>query len=105
MLKRNITVASLSLGIALLASPPAWATVQNLKSYKQAYPDKDPKTVSCKTCHDNAVGKKGDLNAYGQTLQQHKGEGNAKALTVEDYKAVDQAAPPAPSAADQPKTP
>jgi len=104
MLKRIMGVG-LVVCVLAVAAAPAWATVQNVKSYKQAYPDKDPKTVSCKTCHENAVGKKGDLNAYGQSLQQHKGAGNAKALTAEDYKAVDQAAPPAPSAADQPKTP
>ena len=46
-----------------------WAAIDNLKSYKQAYPGKDAKTYTCKTCHQGAIGKKGDLNAYGQSLQ------------------------------------
>ena len=109
MLKRIMGVG-LVVCVLAVAVAPAWATIQNVKSYKQAYPDKDPKTVSCKTCHDNAVGKKGDLNAYGQALQHHKGAGNAKALTAEDYKAVDQATPATdstatPAATDQQHAP
>ena len=85
-------------GVAALivasAGPSAWATMDNLKAYKQAHPDKAAK-ASCKTCHNNAIGKKGDLNAYGLALQQFKAPADAKKLTAEDIQAV----PEAPAAA------
>ncbi len=74
----------------LLPGRPAWATIDNLKSYRAAYPGKEPKAYSCKVCHNGAIGKKGDLNSYGLALQQHKGEGNAKQLTEADLRAVEQ---------------
>lgn len=93
MLRRIIGV---TVGVCALVSTaaPAWATMQNLKSYKQAHPDQDPKTVSCKTCHEAAVGKATNLNTYGAALQKFTGVGKAKALTVEDYQAYDKANPP-----------
>lgn len=83
-------IRNIMLGLLLggTLATPAWATLDNHKSFKQAYPDM--KAVSCKTCHNAAVGKKGDLNAYGAALQKLKGEGNAKKLTVEDYRAIEQ---------------
>ena len=75
-------VTVLSLGSA------AWATLDNLKAYKQAYPDKAAK-ATCKTCHTDAVGKKGNLNAYGQTLQTSKSAGKALKLTADDIKAAE----------------
>ena len=69
------------------AASSAWATMDNLKTYKQAYPDQAAKT-SCKTCHQGPVGKKGDLNAYGLALQTYQAPANAKKLTVDDIKAV-----------------
>lgn len=91
MLKRIMGVG-LVVCVLAVAAAPAWATMQNFKSYKEAHPDKDPKTVSCKTCHEAAVGKATNLNAYGLSLQKFKGAGKAKALTVEDYQAFDKAA-------------
>lgn len=81
-------------GVAILVvlvsqAGPAWATLENLKTFKQAYSDKDTKSYSCKVCHLNAIGKKGEMNPYGAVLQQLTGEGNAKALTVEDLRAVE----------------
>lgn len=69
---------------------PAWATLANHKSFKAAYPDKDAKVYSCKTCHLNAIGKKGEHNAYGAALQQLTGAGKAMDLTVENYRAIEQ---------------
>ncbi len=89
MLKRYLAITSLGLGIMLWAVTPAWATIQNVKSLKQAYPGKETKAYSCKTCHAGAVGKATDLNAYGLALQKHTGAGHAKMLTVEDYHAVE----------------
>jgi predicted CXXCH cytochrome family protein len=87
------TRRSLILGLALSAvfgvGGSAWATIDSLKSFKAAYPGKDAKAYSCKVCHQNAVGKKGDLNAYGLALQKLKGAGKALKLTVEDYKAIE----------------
>ncbi len=77
-------------GLALLAGGvPAGATIDNVKSFKLAYPGKEAKAYSCKACHQNAIGKKGDLNAYGLALQQFKTEAGAKKLTVEDYRAFE----------------
>ncbi|MBI3996995.1 MAG: hypothetical protein HY352_04980 [Candidatus Omnitrophica bacterium] len=73
-------------GIVWLATP-AWATIDNFKSYKAAYPGKDAKAYSCKVCHQHPVGRAGDLNAYGKALQQSKAQIGAKKLTVEDYRA------------------
>jgi predicted CXXCH cytochrome family protein len=69
---------------------PVGATIDDLKSYKQAYPGQDAKAYSCKVCHEGAVGKKGDLNAYGLALQKLKAPGDAKKLTEEDYRALEQ---------------
>lgn len=81
------------LGLVLIVgvSVPAWATMENLKSFKAAYPGKDAKAYSCKVCHLNAIGKKGEQNAYSRALEQLKGAGNAKALTVEDLRAIESA--------------
>ena len=101
MLKRSVLVVGLGLCVTGLPASSAWATVHNLKSYKAAHPGKDPKAYTCKVCHEAAIGKQGDLNAYGRALQQSKGAGNAKTLTADDYKAADQ---PPPAAAPSSST-
>ena len=73
------------------AAGPAWATIDDQKSFKAAYPGKDAKAYSCKVCHLGAIGKKGDLNAYGLALQTLKGEGNVKQLVEADYRAIEAA--------------
>jgi hypothetical protein len=77
------------LTIVLAGGRFAAATGQNQMSYKKAHPD--AKGVSCKTCHEGAMGKATDLNAYGQALQKFKGAGEAGKLTAEDYQAFDAA--------------
>jgi len=89
MLSRQGVVGGLTLAVTLILGPPCWATIDSLKSFKAAYPGKDAKAYSCKVCHQGVVGKKGDLNAYGQALQKLKAPATAKALTVEDYRAVE----------------
>ena len=89
MLTRFGAVFALTLVVALAATTPAWATIDNLKTYKQAYPGKDPKAYSCKVCHLGAIGKKGDLNAYGLALQQPTPPANPKKLTVDDLRAAE----------------
>ena len=81
-------IIGISAVVALSLSGVAWATIDNAKSYKAAYPGKDSKAYSCKVCHNAAIGKKGDLNLYGQALQKHKASTDAKKLTVEDYRAI-----------------
>lgn len=80
----------LILGLAVGAAGSAWATLENLKSLKAAYPGK---TASCQTCHNGLVGKKGDLNAYGTALQKAHADAqppaDAKKLTEADYRAVE----------------
>ena len=91
MPRHRVILTAALLGL-LAGGPAAQATIDNLKSYKQAHPEKDPKTVSCKTCHEGAIGKAADLNAHGQALQQFKGGvGTAKKLTGDEFKAFDEA--------------
>ena len=78
----------LSVALGSVMVQPAWATIDNLKAYKQAYPEKAAKT-SCKTCHAGPIGKATDLNGYGKALQQLPAPANAKKLTVEDVKAAE----------------
>ena len=82
-------VLALSLVAVFGAARPAWATLENFKNFKQAYPGKDAKAYSCKICHLNAIGKKEEHNAYGTALQTLKGEGLAKTLTLDDYRAIE----------------
>jgi len=79
----------LSTLMASALAPPAWATVENLKSYKQAYPGKDAKAYSCKICHKDAIGKKGNLNAYGKALQKSKAPADAKELAKQEIRAIE----------------
>lgn len=87
----------------LIACPTAWATMDNLKSYKQAYPDKEAAAYSCKVCHLGAIGKKGDLNAFGAALQTFKTAAgtDAKALTVDDFRAFEDSDPDSDGATNQ----
>ena len=75
--------------LAVTCARPVWATLDNFKRFKDAYPGKDAKAYSCKVCHLGALGRKGDLNPYGLSLQKHKAPANAKTLTVEDLRAVE----------------
>ena len=87
---------SVGVGLGLVTfvtlAAPAWATMDNLKTYKQAHPDKAAK-ASCTTCHQNAIGKKGDLNPYGLALQQSKAPADAKKLTVDEINIVPEEQP------------
>ena len=75
--------------VVLAVPSPAWATFDNLKTFKQTYPGKAPKAYSCKICHHSLLGKKGDLNAYGLALQKLKAPADAKKLTPDDLKALE----------------
>ncbi|MBI4597769.1 MAG: hypothetical protein HY737_05120 [Candidatus Omnitrophica bacterium] len=83
-------IVSVGLILALSVTGVASATLQNQKSFKEAYPDKESKAYNCKICHDGAIGKATNLNTYGKALQTSKGGvGKAKALTVEDYRKIE----------------
>jgi len=86
MPKRRSLIIGLSLVAMFGVAQPAGATIDNQKSFKQAYPGK---TVTCKACHNSAIGKPGDLNTYGQALQKLKAPVDTKKLKPEDYKAVE----------------
>src|SRR3989338_8959310 len=83
------TVAGLSVCLTLALGPPAWATMDNLKSFKAAYPGKEAKAYSCKVCHEGVMCNKDNLNTYGRALKQFKAEQGAKKLLAEDYQAFD----------------
>jgi hypothetical protein len=73
--------------LVLAGAGSAGATMQTMTGYKKAYPE--AKAVSCKICHEAAMGTANNLNAYGNALTAFKGEGKAKALTAEDFKAFE----------------
>ncbi len=95
----SVLVCGCVVGMAWGAAS-AWATFDNLKAFKQAYPGKDAKAYSCKVCHQGAVGKATDLNAYGQSLKALPTPANPKKLTVDDLKAAEAADPDADGAAN-----
>ena len=80
---------SLSLLLTLAFAQTSWGTIENLKSFKKTYFDKSNTTYTCKTCHKSAVGKKGDLNAYGLALQKLKAPADAKKLTEADFREIE----------------
>ena len=92
---RSVLVGVGVAALLLVGGAPAWATMANVKTYKEAYPGKDAKAYTCKVCHNGAMGKKGDLNAYGVALQalslQPKAPVDAKKLTEADYRAIEKA--------------
>ena len=89
MLTRRDAIVGVCLLLTIVGGESARATLANFKIFKQVYPKKDPKTSSCKICHQGALGKKGDLNAYGLALQKLKAPADAKTLTSEDLKALE----------------
>ncbi len=90
--RRNWIISGCAV-VALAFGGAAWATIDNFKSYKQAYPNKEPKAYSCKICHEAAIGNATNLNGYGKALKQLPAPANPKKLTVEDYKAAEAADP------------
>lgn len=72
-------------------SGTASATMQSLQAYKKAYPGKDAKAYSCKVCHDGAMGKKDNLNAYGKNLLETATEARALKLTEDDFRKAEAA--------------
>ena len=89
MLTRQRVVVGMCVLLAAAGGESAWATLENLKTFKQAYPSKEPKTYSCKICHQGFLGKKDNLNAYGLAMQKLKAPADAKKLTPDDLKAVE----------------
>lgn len=89
MSRIGAVVGDVGLLVLLGLAIPAWATMDDVKAYKEAYPGKDAKAYGCKACHLNAIGKKGELNAYGEALVAYKAPADAKKLTAEDILAID----------------
>lgn len=89
MTVRRVAILSGMLCAIVEIAPPAWATVDNLKSFKAAYPGKDAKAYSCKICHQHVMGRKDDHNAYGAALKQSKAPGDAKKLVEKDFRALE----------------
>ena len=83
---------------ALGAALPAWATVDNLKGYKAAYPGKNAKAYSCTVCHLGVMGTRDNLNSYGMLLKQLPAPANTKKLTEADYRAAEAQDPDADGA-------
>jgi len=69
----------------LLSGDPSEATLYNNTLFKQTYPGKDAKYYTCILCHTGKIGKKGELNPYGKSLDLVLPE----KLTVEKLKAVE----------------
>ena len=89
MRQRFVNITGVAAALFLACPVAAWATGANLKSFKEAYPERPPAAASCNTCHEHPIGRRGDLNTYGAALEKLKGAGQAKALTVEEYRAIE----------------
>lgn len=76
----RLNLSMLVLLSVLFLSGRAEANPAVQSSLKKTYPQ--AKAVSCKTCHQNAIGRGGDLNAYGTALQKAKLD--FKAIEAED---------------------
>jgi len=68
---------------------PAQAGLQQIKAYKEAYPDTKPK---CIDCHVDKMPKKDDgaheLNDYGKTVVKAAKAAGLDKPTVDTYKSV-----------------
>lgn len=84
-MKKRIILCMLSMGLFFLLSSSAQATLKSHKLFKEVYPGKDTAYYSCIICHLGKVGKKGELNPYGQSL----GLAEKENLTEEKLKAVE----------------
>jgi len=87
-MKRIFLATAFILTGALLA----WANVNEIKLYKEAFPDAKPK---CINCHVDALPKKDEgkheANAYGKAIKEQAAKEQAikeAKPTVETYKAV-----------------
>ena len=85
-MNRSLAVVGILLAAPLLAGR-AEATGANFSGARKAYPT--AKGISCKTCHQNPIGRAEDLNAYGAALKTFKLPQNAKSLTAEDFRAME----------------
>lgn len=93
MASHRSIICGVAVAVVMGWAGASWATIDDLKAYKQAHPDKAAK-ASCKTCHNGAIGKKGELNAYGLALQaSKKAPADAKKLTADEIKAVPEEQP------------
>jgi len=83
-MKKTILVVPI---LVLVWGTTAFASMEQIKIYKEAFPDAKPK---CITCHTDALPKKDDgkheLNAYGKEVLKQVKEGEK--ATAESYKAV-----------------
>jgi len=61
------------------------ATLKGQKLFKETYSGQSPSYYKCSLCHTGGIGKKGELNTYGESLQLSLPE----ALTVEHLKAAE----------------
>ncbi|MBI3616700.1 MAG: hypothetical protein HY210_00520 [Candidatus Omnitrophica bacterium] len=84
-MRKKVISFMLSVGLFFLLSNSAQATLKSYKLFKEVYPGKDTAYYSCVICHLGKVGKKGELNPYGQGL----GLAEKENLTEEKLKAVE----------------
>lgn len=89
----KLLVLVVGVGI-LLWAVPAQATLKDIKTYKEAFPDAAPK---CVDCHADAMPKKDDgqheMSDYGKAVletakKDAEAAGGEAAVTVDTYKKV-----------------
>jgi len=86
MKKRMRLFCGLIIGLLFcLFAVSAEATFEAFKLFKETYPGKKPTYYTCAVCHTGKIGKKGELNPYGQSL----GLVLPAKLTVEQLKAAE----------------
>ena len=87
-MKRTLRMGSVVLGASVLGwlwSGISEATLQSQQLFKQTYPGKPATYYTCALCHSGKIGKKGELNPYGQSL----GLVPPAKLTTEQLKAAE----------------
>ena len=71
--------------LVCLFAGSAEATFEGFTLFKKTYPGKDASYYKCSLCHTGSIGKKGELNPYGQSL----GLVLPAKLTAEQLKAAE----------------
>jgi hypothetical protein len=69
-MKKQIAIAVVAI-FFLVGSTAVFATMDNLKSFNEKYPDAKAKLGKCTTCHAKSLPKTGDseLNPYGTDVK------------------------------------
>lgn len=87
--QRFLHTGGCGVAVVLSLAGSASANMKALQAFKKAYPGREPQAYSCQICHLGKIGKGGDLNPYGLSVQQAKGPGHTGELVDEDFRTLE----------------